>query len=626
MSSTPTTLVAKDEGTYTWGPLADDVDQVPGSSQTYYKSYVRRGFAKPTAKGKKKATSETRGEETFQKFSLGDGVLVAVLGNDVGVGILTKMWDEPLSKDDQGTEDDSEEPDNRSGADDRIKLCEVRWFYRKQDLPTTMNVLKVADVSAMKWTTGGLGFHTKSIFLLQRELLYAFTGSNRPVTSTLPIVNLINVCSIISSDRFKELYPKFHPSWNALWKIELAMDSSSDESSSSDEDRDELDLAGPNAKKSKAAMDRELKLAAKTAPPSMTLHTSTGGFNLYKRAVPLVYFCQNAFDKFAKGGQGKSWFKIDWDKLAERGMKAGDWELRDDVKEVVVNPLEDGRSLLEVEIPTKSKKPRTEARRGRIPREDGEEKLDPAESSSDESDGSQLKDIESQSSEEVSGSDDSEPTGKGRIKRKRGERTPGGKRKRKNAATTPSKRRKTTKSSRKKVKETYEAITTQLDPHLLPKDPYERALHLLHVGATPDTLPCRESEFVDVLMRVEEGVEGGGGGCLCESCSTATNERIALTTNVIDIAGVPGTGKTATVHAVIKQLRARAEEGVSDIWLRYPATTVSLIIAPTLRTYYLSPTSRLTVSKSRRLNMPIQYYGRRFPVKRSPTRRPPCEG
>lgn len=102
--------------------------------------------------------------------------------------------------------------------------------------------------------------------------------------------------------------------------------------------------------------------------------------------------------------------------------------------------------------------------------------------------------------------------------------------------------------------------------------------------------------------------------------------RIALTINAIDIAGVPGTGKTATVHAVIKQLRARAEEGVSDIWLRYNATTVSLTIVPSLRTYYLSPTSRLTVSKSRCLNMPIQYYGRRFPVKRSPTRRPPCEG
>lgn len=49
----------------------------------------------------------------------------------------------------------------------------------------------------------------------------------------------------------------------------------------------------------------------------------------------------------------------------------------------------------------------------------------------------------------------------------------------------------------------------------LPTDPYQRALRLLHVGATPESLPCREEEFVDVLSRVEEGVEGGGGGCLC---------------------------------------------------------------------------------------------------------------
>lgn len=54
-------------------------------------------------------------------------------------------------------------------------------------------------------------------------------------------------------------------------------------------------------------------------------------------------------------------------------------------------------------------------------------------------------------------------------------------------------------------------------PEDLPADPFERALRLLHVGATPDSLPCREEEFVDVLSRVEEGVEGGGGGCLCES-------------------------------------------------------------------------------------------------------------
>ena len=32
-----------------------------------------------------------------------------------------------------------------------------------------------------------------------------------------------------------------------------------------------------------------------------------------------------------------------------------------------------------------------------------------------------------------------------------------------------------------------------------------------------------------------------------------------------DIAGVPGTGKTATVHAVVKELKRKAEDGVSGI-------------------------------------------------------------
>jgi len=32
-----------------------------------------------------------------------------------------------------------------------------------------------------------------------------------------------------------------------------------------------------------------------------------------------------------------------------------------------------------------------------------------------------------------------------------------------------------------------------------------------------------------------------------------------------DIAGVPGTGKTATVHAVVKELKRKAEDGVSAL-------------------------------------------------------------
>lgn len=32
-----------------------------------------------------------------------------------------------------------------------------------------------------------------------------------------------------------------------------------------------------------------------------------------------------------------------------------------------------------------------------------------------------------------------------------------------------------------------------------------------------------------------------------------------------DIAGVPGTGKTATVHAVVKELKRKAEDGVCPV-------------------------------------------------------------
>jgi hypothetical protein len=38
-------------------------------------------------------------------------------------------------------------------------------------------------------------------------------------------------------------------------------------------------------------------------------------------------------------------------------------------------------------------------------------------------------------------------------------------------------------------------------------------------------LPCREDEFLEVLMKVEEGIEDGGGGCLCEYYPYASSIR-----------------------------------------------------------------------------------------------------
>jgi origin recognition complex subunit 1 len=41
-------------------------------------------------------------------------------------------------------------------------------------------------------------------------------------------------------------------------------------------------------------------------------------------------------------------------------------------------------------------------------------------------------------------------------------------------------------------------------------------MHVLHVAARPDELPCRDEEYSRILRSVRELVEEGSGGCVCE--------------------------------------------------------------------------------------------------------------
>ncbi|RUP45409.1 P-loop containing nucleoside triphosphate hydrolase protein [Jimgerdemannia flammicorona] len=134
------------------------------------------------------------------------------------------------------------------------------------------------------------------------------------------------------------------------------------------------------------------------------------------------------------------------------------------------------------------------------------------------------------------------------------------KRKKKNNRTPTKRKRRTVGSSKSTPRKTPKRSPSKLTPRsqrtkpilavtplrqrpqivTTPSTPYERARERLHVSAVPHSLPCREEEFAEILGYLEGAIEEGTGTY---------------------ISGVPGTGKTATVHEVIRHLLSKAENG-----------------------------------------------------------------
>jgi origin recognition complex subunit 1 len=200
-----------------------------------------------------------------------------------------------------------------------------------------------------------------------------------------------------------------------------------------------------------------------------------------------VYWCARALDKGAKGG--RVW-RVDVDGWREGGKRGEGWQVP-----VATVRVEEDDVVSEIE-------------------ESGSESDADADEHGGDSSGG-----EDEEGEGLSAKGDKSITGQ---KRKRGRRTTkaaaaDGKKAtpRKKQRVIPNKVRKPKRLPHPTASSSHVPIAS-FAAEDLPSDPYDRALRLLHVGATPDSLPCREEEFVDVLSRVEEGVETGGGGCLCE--------------------------------------------------------------------------------------------------------------
>lgn len=68
------------------------------------------------------------------------------------------------------------------------------------------------------------------------------------------------------------------------------------------------------------------------------------------------------------------------------------------------------------------------------------------------------------------------------------------------------------------------------------------------------SLPCREKEIEEITEYLKCGINQRSGCCLCKIKMGIV--YLIYDWMLIDISGVPGTGKTATVHEAIKNLKA----------------------------------------------------------------------
>ncbi|KAJ2816391.1 Origin recognition complex, subunit 1, partial [Coemansia furcata] len=271
--------------------------------------------------------------------------------------------------------------------------------------------------------------------------------------------------------------------------------------------------------------------------------------------LPSVYFCRRYFNE-----QSAFIGDLDWDDFY-RGS-AG--KILDPVIDAAMFKKQEKKKPLGKEAAAQAGRARVQAKRGRqpaalaaTPRATRKRKADDSDDEDADPNGAPTSDDDDEDSKSsVADRDDFTPAKRGRRKSMAAApRTPARARRATLAkgaltpATTATKRRMRLQDIQLSaaVSATILRRATRMGSELQPvasegATVYEVARQRLHVSAVPDTLPCREDEFAEIYGHLYNTIEERNSMCMY-------------------ISGVPGTGKTATVHEVIRTLQENAEEG-----------------------------------------------------------------
>ncbi|KAE9385151.1 hypothetical protein BT96DRAFT_960792 [Gymnopus androsaceus JB14] len=474
---------------------------------TRFYDELRVSATRKASKGKK----ATRAKEQATTFAVGDTVLVSSPSSRPSIGVIVDMWEIELGEEEEESESDEE-------GEDKIRV-RVHWFDRPSDLPS---------VRARRY------YHDNEIYytVSQSTVLYPST--------------IISHC--------------------------VVKNGTEPASQSQSKNQTTRSRAGTRyIMESVDKLDQEFQCL-------LAVDARQGIFYEFnwdtRREIVLETRAENEIEE-EEWGTGNSWNvevkgKKEKEKEKEKASRPSPRKrVKRDEPETDASEEERPKSTPKKPLPARKKSKRVEETSSDNDSDsDAPSDVDSDDDVVEEDELVSSDDDNKSNADEDPSSDDDEPKTRGR-KRKRttaaststprkprqraiAQPTPHSKaalsrRERKRSLTSsPSKAKRSVTSSPSKrrittlpTRTTYAGAGTSSDTDAtlaalqeLPPDPFLRAMHALHVGSRPDTLPCRGA--------VSDLLEEGSGGC-------------------IYISGVPGTGKTATVHAVIRELKRLAE-------------------------------------------------------------------